>query len=114
MNNQTTNQMAAKFALNWAYSLPSLLVTAGGGTGNVLAGELSRYLGISYDEAHTLLESVNPDWYENLFHHHGGWNAMDWESPCNVRGLGKALKRRFALGPLKFASKKELAFWAYK
>ena len=120
MNHQTNKMAAAKFALKWAQNLPSLLVTAGGGTGNVLAGQLANFLGVSYNEAHTLLESVNPDWYASLFYHHGGWHCMDWGSPCNVRGLYKALKRRFQ--PLydgerwdyldQLAPRK--GFWAYK
>lgn len=47
-------------------------VSVGGGTANVVAGEIARRFGVSFEEAHCLLEEAGlewtgPDWYEVLF-----------------------------------------------
>jgi len=45
-----------------------LWVSAGGGTKNVIAGEISRHHGLEYGVAHTLLtQMLGEDWYSDLY-----------------------------------------------
>ena len=81
---------ATQFVLDWAKAVP-LSVSTAGGTGNVLAGELSRFCGISYKSAHKLLVFVDgPYWYEDLYWYHTVGSNNNLADP---RGVAVALKR---------------------
>ncbi len=54
-------------------------VSAGGGTANVVAGEIARATGAAFDEAlHALDVTGGEDWYSDLaYAQPWGWNDMD-------------------------------------
>ena len=84
---------AATFVLDLCYSQKAMWVSAAGGTANVLAGELSRFTGASFDAAHAALDMAGgPDWYEMLPAHFNPFDYTDW---TDAKGVGKALSRRF-------------------
>lgn len=92
-----SSAQAAQFVLDWAFDLPRLWVSAAGGTANVLAGELSRFAGVSFQESSDLLDQVGgPNWYPDLHSHHGGWLWVDdFSGYPDPRVVRKALERRF-------------------
>jgi hypothetical protein len=98
LSDETMNTIllaAAGFALDWAHSQRAMWVSAAGGTANVLAGEISRFTGSSYEEAHNALDVAGgPDWYDELPAHSNPFVQNDW---TDARGLGKAMARRFDL-----------------
>jgi len=64
INMEYINKVVLK-ALEWAFdaSRGPLWVSAAGGTWNVLAGNLARFLNIDYPTAHSLLRSAASDKY---------------------------------------------------
>lgn len=56
------SETAAKYGGFW--------VSAGGGTANVVAGEIARATGVSFEEALRLLEEAGQEWADHL--------CLDW------------------------------------
>lgn len=68
-NTQKAKSVAAKFHSLAAIASANggLWVSAAGGTANVVAGEISRATGVSFEEAHQLLDITGGEnWYEEL------------------------------------------------
>jgi hypothetical protein len=75
-------------------------VSAAGGTANVVAGEISRATGVSYEEAHRILdaigkEQVSEDWYQHLADINPAWDINEEESFLRwaVRTIARAACR---------------------
>lgn len=82
-------QIAACEVIIWANEGP-LWVSAGGGTANVLAGELAHFMGCSFEDALDALREVGGShWYSDLY-----WTVHTEEGPCrDARGVGRYLDR---------------------
>lgn len=81
--------IVAREALKWAYAGP-LWVSAGGGTANVLAGEIAHFMGCPFIEALKALREVGGQhWYSDLY-----FAVHVSDGPCrDARGVGRYLER---------------------
>lgn len=90
--------MVVDKALEWAFdaSRGRLWVSSAGGTWNVLAGNLARFLGIDYNLSHTVLHNAalnkyGPDYYGILWYRCG---IKDLSDPYrDARGVKTYLER---------------------
>lgn len=94
-----------ELALNWAFDTKRgpLWVSAAGGTWNVLAGNVARFLGIDYPTSHTLLrkaasQKYGEDFYGILWFRCG---IKDLDLPYrDARGVKTYLERLVKRGAL--------------
>lgn len=78
-------------ALMWVASYHGgVWISAGGGTANVIAGEIAAASGVTYERAHALLDI----WGEHKWYHLFNVANRGWESPrFDARTIAKAAAR---------------------
>ena len=71
-------------------------ISTGGGTANVIAGTISREIGVDYNQVHDTLNLVGgEDWYADLFFANGGFHVgSDYEFRFDARLVALAACRR--------------------
>ena len=67
----------------WAAANGGFWVSVGGGTANIIAGEISRATGVSFEDAHHALDQTGgEDWYaEMAYAQPWRWDAWHDETP---------------------------------
>ena len=79
-------------------------VSAGGGTANVVAGEIARATGVSFEEAHRALDATaeTADWYANMAYAQP-WAVDAWHDDVPGRWDARTIARA-ACRPVRVAA----------